>query len=63
MVDLHSIIKKEISEVIRKFDQEHIETQLENLFQNILTNNYDKQDIINLIENYKISETEGSDSE
>jgi len=58
MVELHPIVKKELSKVVTQYDQEHIETQLRNLFENVLTNNYDDTDIVLLIENVRLTDTE-----
>jgi len=58
MVELHSIVKKELSKAITEYGQEHLETQLRNLFENVLTSNYDNTDITFLIENVRLPETE-----
>ena len=64
MVELHPIVKKELSTVIAQYNQEHIETQLRNLFENVLTGDYDDTDITLLIENIRLTKTEdGGDQE
>lgn len=61
MVELHNIVKEELSKAIREYNQGHLESQLRKLFENVLKDEHAEGDIINLIENVQLSETEGSD--
>ncbi len=63
MVELHPIVKKELSKVIAQYNQKHMEVQLRKLFENVLRENYDVTDITLLIDNVRLPETEGGDQE
>ena len=59
MVELHKLVIGAMKDVIKEHEQEQILTQLSNLFENVLTDNYDKTDVNLLIDKIKIPAKEG----
>lgn len=49
-MEVDKIIEKEIPNILKKYNQAHIERQIKKLFENMIGDNYTEQDIINLIE-------------
>jgi hypothetical protein len=58
MIELHKLVKDAMMDVALEYGQDHIRTQLKNLFENVLTDNYDNTDINLLIEKIRIQPEE-----
>jgi len=59
LVEINSKVEESIVEVLIDFNQpESVRAQFIQMFKNLVTNNYERSDLIRLIENLVISEKE-----